>query len=234
MVVVTWNTRDITSDVVRGVQQLSPPGTKVLVVDNGSTDGTRQMLASWPGVDTIMLRSNAGHGVALDIAVCSATTSIAVTLDSDAIPLRTGWLDQVVDPIRSGRAVLAGLRASRNFVHPVFSAVDTGTFVRQGLSYQAFVPPGVDGTHARWGSDLWDTGEMLTGRLPPGEVVFVDPTPNAVDGLPGMTTGGVVYHHGGVSRTAAGEPTSDVVAEWRDAVNRLRDATATIDTRGST
>lgn len=232
VVVVTWNTRHITADVLHAVQRLSPPATKILVVDNGSTDGSREMLEAWPGLDIIALRSNAGHGVALDLAICSSTTSVAVTLDSDAIPLREGWLDQVVEPIRTGRAVLAGLRASRDFVHPVFSAVDTATFVRQRLSYQAFVPPDVDGVHARWGAEAWDTGELLTGRVSPNEVVFVDPTPNAVEGLSGMTTGGVVYHHGGVSRTAGGEPTADVVAEWRDAIGRLQDAMARSDTSG--
>jgi hypothetical protein len=57
-------------------------------------------------------------------------------------------------------------------------------------------------------------------------VLLVDPTPNPVDGLPGMTTGGVVYHHGGVSRGADGTPTDQVVAGWRDAIRRLRQAVA--------
>lgn len=226
VIIVTWNTRDITADVVSRVRELSPRETRVLVVDNGSTDGTRRMLEAWPGIDSLLLRSNAGHGIALDLALCATTTTVAVTLDSDAIPLREDWLSQVVDPIRSGGVVLAGLRSSRDFVHPVFSAVDTATFVRQSLSYQAFVPPGVGGARADWGVEAWDTGELLTRRLPSELVAFVDPTPNLVDGLPGMTTGGVVYHHGGVSRGVNGKPTDQVTAAWRDAIGRLRNAAA--------
>ena len=45
VVIVNWNTRDVTADVIRAVQRYSPQGVRILVVDNGSTDGSREMLA---------------------------------------------------------------------------------------------------------------------------------------------------------------------------------------------
>ncbi len=229
VIVVNWNTKDVTSDVIRAVEQLSPPLTRILVVDNGSTDGSRELFRSWPGIQTMLLRANAGHGVALDLAVCATRTKVAVTLDSDAIPLTPNWLEAAVAPVREGRAVLAGLRSSRNFVHPVYSAVNTAEFVRRRLSYQAFIPPGVTSETARWGQNAWDTAELMTRRLRADEVFFVDPTENLVSGLPGMTTGGVVYHHGGVSRTASGIIDDAALAAWRDAGERLRAAVRDID-----
>jgi len=231
VIVVNWNTTNVTADVIRAVQELSPPETRILVVDNGSTDGGRETFRSWPGIKTMLLRSNAGHGVALDLAVYATRTRVALTLDSDAVPLRPGWLEPAVAPVREGRAVLAGLRSSRNFVHPVYSAVDTAAFIRRRLSYQAFVPPGVVGATARWGENAWDTAELMTRRLSRQEVFFVDPTPNLVPGLPGMTTGGVVYHHGGVSRTASGAIDAAALASWRDACARIR---AAVDAARST
>lgn len=222
--VVSWNSKHVTRDVIDAVRALSPPDTRLLVVDNGSTDGTAQMLDSESGIETMILRSNAGHGVALDLAVLTAQTSVTVTLDSDALPLREGWLEPVVEPVQAGHAVLAGLRASRNFVHPVFSAVHTASFIRRNLSYQAFVPPGVDGSSARWGLNAWDTAELMTGRLREGEVTFVDATANAVPGLPGMTAGGVVYHHGGISRASDHGMTDQALEGWRSARDRLREA----------
>jgi len=229
VIIVNWNTKDVTSDVINAVKELSPPATRILVVDNGSTDGSAAALRAWPGIETMFLRSNAGHGVALDLAVCATRTKTAVTLDSDALPLTPRWLEPAGAPVGSGRAVLAGLRASRNFVHPVYSAVDTATFVRRGLSYQSFIPPGVDGRAARWGEEAWDTGELMTRRLAPDEVVFVDPTENPVPGLPGMTTGGVVYHHGGVSRNANGAVDPTALDLWREACRRLRAAARTTE-----
>lgn len=224
VVIVTWNTREVTADVIRAVLELSPPDVRVLVVDNGSTDGTRELLRGWPGVRSLLLRSNAGHGAALDIALCRVRTTVAVTLDSDAIPLRRGWLDPAVTPVRTGNAILAGQRSSRNFVHPVFSAVDTAVFLRRRLSFQIFVPPGVDPDTAVWGEEVWDTAELMTARLQPDDVVFVEGSENLVPGLPGGTTAGVVYHHGGVTREASGRVSDAALTEWRDACARLRDA----------
>lgn len=224
VVIVNWNTRDVTADVVTAVQKLSGADIRVLVVDNGSTDGSPDLFRTWPGIQTMLLRSNAGHGVALDLAVCSARTSVVVTLDSDAIPLRTGWLEPAVGPVKAGTAVLAGLRSRRNFVHPVYAAVDTAEFVRRRLSFQTFVPPGVDSAAAVWGENAWDTAELMTGRLAPDEVQFVERTPNLLPGLPGMTAGDVVYHHGGVSRASTGEVDPAALAAWREATTALLSA----------
>ena len=89
-----------------------------------------------------------------------------MTLDSDAIPLCRGWLDPVVGALRDGSALLAGLRSSRDFVHPVFLAVDTATFVRRKLSFQVHRDH-PDGAPDRWGVNAWDTGELLTRALDP-------------------------------------------------------------------
>lgn len=221
VVIVSWNTRDVLEDVLHAVHHLSPPDTRILVVDNASTDGTRAMLDGWPGIRTILLPGNAGHGVALDLALCSVRTSVAVTLDSDAIPLGAGWLAPAVEPVRSGGAVLAGLRARRGFVHPVYLAVDTAAFVRRRLSFQVHVQPGVRGDAVQWGENAWDTAELLTPRLAQDEVVLIDRTDNPAPDLPGMTTGGVVYHHGGMSRASDGGITEASLEGWRSACRTL-------------
>lgn len=224
VIIVNWNTKDVTADVIHAVRRLSPPDTRILVVDNGSHDGTREMLQGLAGVHSILLPANVGHGVALDLAVYRTRTTVAVTLDSDAIPLRASWLDATVPSVRGGQAVLAGLRARRNFVHPVYSALNTAEFIKRRLSFQTFVPPNVTAENAVWGENAWDTAELLTPRLHPTEVHFVDRTPNLVPGLPGMTTGDVVYHHGGVSRGTAGSVEPAALAGWREACRRLADA----------
>lgn len=215
VLIVSWNTREVLADVLRTIQRLSPPGTRVLVVDNASTDGSREMLRSWSGIETLLLPANAGHGVALDLGLCVARTRVTVTLDSDAIPLRTDWLAPAVDPVRSRRAVLAGSRSRRGFAHPMYLAVDTEAFLRRGLSFQVHAEPAVDPAQVRWGENAWDTAELMTSRVDPHEVVLIDRTENAAEGLPGMTAGGVVYHHGGMSRAAGGGLTAEAVAGWR-------------------
>lgn len=214
VIIVNWNTAGVTADVVRAVQHFSPEA-QVLLVDNGSTDGSRDIFRSWPCIDTMLLASNAGHGPALDLAVCAARTRIAVTLDSDAIPLHTEWLEPIVEPIRSGRALLAGSRASRGFVHPIYLAIDTATFIHRRLSFQVHRQPGLEDADVEWGVNAWDTAELMTPRVSQTEVVFVDRTPNIVEGLPGMTAGAAVYHHGGVTRAVNSGVTDEAFRGWR-------------------
>jgi hypothetical protein len=221
VVIVNWNTLSVVADVLKAVKRFSPPETKILVVDNGSTDGSAEMLEKLPEVDTMLLHSNAGHGVALDLAVLASTSTVTVTLDSDAIPLRSGWLDLAVEPVRSGRALLAGQRSSRNFVHPIYLAVDTRAFAERRLSFQVHREPGVSEADVRWGVNAWDTGELMTGQLDPSEIVYVERGANPAPDLPGMTVADVVYHHGGVSRTASGQIDVDAIAGWRAACDAL-------------
>jgi Glycosyl transferase family 2 len=221
VVIVNWNTWDVTADVIAAVQNTTPPTVRVLVVDNGSSDGSREALRSRRDVDTLLLPSNAGHGVAIDIALTVVPTRIAVLLDSDAIPLGPGWLEPVVEPLRSGRTVLAGLRARRGFVHPAFLAIDTETFVRRRLSFQVHRQPGVPDEQVEWGVNAWDTAELMSPRLDPALIAFVEPTAARLDGLPGMMCGGVVYHHGGVSRAVQGGVSEDALEGWRRACESL-------------
>lgn len=221
VIVVNWNTLPLIQDVVSDVRRFSPPGTRLLLVDNASTDGSRAWLRTQDDLDRLLLPSNVGHAIALDLAMCRVRTKVAVTLDSDAFPLNDSWLDQAVEPVRRGEVVLCGLRASRDFVHPVYSAVDTATFLRRNLSFQVYARASVATEGKRWGENIWDTAELLTSRLDPTEVRFVDPTPNRAPDLPGMSTGDVVYHHGGVTRGTTGGMTDEALEGWKQARRAL-------------
>jgi glycosyltransferase involved in cell wall biosynthesis len=218
VVIVNWNTGELTADVVKAVQHFSPLGTRVMLIDNGSSDDSRERFENWPRLTTRFLQRNAGHGVALDLGICWSRTDVTVALDSDAIPLRHGWLELAVDAIRDDGALLAGLRSRRGFVHPVYLAIDTAHFIRSRMSFQVHRDHPADGAIAdEWGVNAWDTGELLTRVVPADRVRFVDPVPNRVAGLPGMTVGDVVYHHGGVSRGSDGCVSPGALTGWRHA-----------------
>jgi hypothetical protein len=224
VIIVNWNTRDVTADVVRAVQRLSPPETRVLLIDNGSTDGSRELFRTWPGIRFVALPSNAGHGVALDLGVCLTRTVIAVTLDSDAIPLRTGWLEPATVPLLRCRAKLAGLQSSRGFVHPVYLAVDVETFVRRNLSFQVHRDPSAAVDDEEYGVNVWDAAEWMFRSFAASEMCFVSSRLGVVDGSAGQQlVGDVVYHHGGLSRSQEGGVSPEGLAEWRRACRVVRD-----------
>ncbi len=79
IVIPTYNTAAMTGRCVRAVRE-SMPDAEVIVVDDGSTDGTAELL----GRDVLRLDSNRGFAVAANAGVAAATGDLIVLLNSDA------------------------------------------------------------------------------------------------------------------------------------------------------
>lgn len=70
--------------------------TEVIVVDDGSTDGTRQLVSSqFPGVRLISLPHNSGFCVAANAGIAAATGAYIALLNNDTV-VQTGWLASLV------------------------------------------------------------------------------------------------------------------------------------------
>jgi dolichol-phosphate hexosyltransferase len=87
---------------------------ELIVVDDGATDGTRDLLASrdWPeNVRVVFHERNQGKGAALRTALTHATCEFAAVLDAD-LEYQAADLGHVLEPLLSGEAnVVFGTRA---------------------------------------------------------------------------------------------------------------------------
>ena len=85
VVIITWNRKD---DVLEGVQSIyeqNYQNVEIVVVDNGSTDGTADALAQgFPGVKIVGLDRNTGVSEGRNLGVAAAKGDIIFFLDSDA------------------------------------------------------------------------------------------------------------------------------------------------------
>lgn len=87
VIVVNWNTADLLDDCLQSVVDHAPAGhrTEVIVVDNASTDGSREHLATaWPTVRVIANDENVGFCRANNQAIRETDAPYLLLLNTDA------------------------------------------------------------------------------------------------------------------------------------------------------
>ena len=221
VVTVNWNSWQHCEVLIDQVQRRSPPETRIVVVDNGSVDGSRERLARRHGVTAVRLPLNAGHELALDIGVLLSETEYVVALDVDAFPLHDRWLEELLAPLSEG-AQVAGARLNRAYVHPCCWAMRTARFVAMGHSFRSDYQPRSEGHDASG-----DVGEEISAREAPA-VRFFEVTSQRGPGDVGTVFGDLVYHNFYATRfNSTSERTLDgVVAAddsgraWEEALER--------------
>jgi hypothetical protein len=211
---VSWNTLEYLQVLLEAVARYSSPDTRVIVVDNASTDGTREYLDAL-GVDAIVLPLNLGHGPAMDLATSRVDTEYFVTLDVDAFPVRADWLDVLRTELERGATVVGG-HMHRGFAHPSMLAMRTvdfrardHTFLRSGWR------TGADFEHGT----SWDVGELISMREG-DRVTLVKPSEVRGPGPVGTVYGGIVYHN---ALSSHGKPQNRLAARaaWQEARDRF-------------
>ena len=206
IVTVNWNSWSHLEALIDLVTRRSPPGTRIIVVDNGSDDA-RSHRPREENVRSVLLPLNMGHDFALDLGVLLSETEYVVTLDVDAFPVHGRWLEELEGALGDG-AEVAGARLNREYVHPCCWAMRTARFVEQGHSFRSNYRPREEGRDASG-----DVGEEISLREAPA-VRFYDITSQRGPGDVGTVFGDLVYHNFYATRFSAteGETLDGVVA----------------------
>jgi glycosyltransferase involved in cell wall biosynthesis len=107
------------------------------VVDSGSKDGVQywlKMLARRGDIELISSVGNIGHGEGLELARKMSRSEYLVSLDSDAFPLREGWLEEMRSRLND-RVLVTGILHHRDYVHPSCLMISRRTMDRMQLSF---------------------------------------------------------------------------------------------------
>lgn len=147
VIIVSYNTRDLLRDCLRSVLgDIDMPPHEVIVVDNGSRDGSMAMVrAEFPAIEVIETGENLGFAQANNLALRRAQGAFFLLLNSDAFP----------EPDAVGRLVEYLRR------HPEVGVVGPRLLNRDGSlqpSCYRFPSPG-----RAWLENLW-----VSSLLPPG------------------------------------------------------------------
>jgi len=112
IIIPAYNEEATIEAIVRRVQavDLGPVEKEIIVVNDGSKDGTEKVLKGLPAIRHISHERNAGKGAALSTGFQSATGDIVIIQDAD-LEYDPGDFPAVIRPIVAGRSdVVMGSR----------------------------------------------------------------------------------------------------------------------------
>jgi glycosyltransferase involved in cell wall biosynthesis len=105
VLIPVYNEKDTIEELLRRVKA-SPVDKEIIVVDDGSQDGTRDVLARLRGEDpslvVVLQEKNAGKGAAIRAAIARATGEICIVQDAD-LEYDPQDYPALLEPILAGR-----------------------------------------------------------------------------------------------------------------------------------
>ncbi len=106
IVIATYNGEKTLRRVLDGMLKLNyPAGYEVIVVNDGSTDGTRKLMQSFSKeklIKFIDFKKNQGVVTARNAGIAKARFEIVVNMDHDCIPEK-GWLKGMIEPFKDNK-----------------------------------------------------------------------------------------------------------------------------------
>jgi GT2 family glycosyltransferase len=106
VVVLSWNTLDETRNCLESIRRLKYPSKEIVIVDNGSTDGSKSYLAKQKDIIYIDLPRNTGFTGGQITALEKAKGKYIALINSDAL-VADDWLDIAVGVLRKNKDAAA-------------------------------------------------------------------------------------------------------------------------------
>ena len=97
IIILAWNGKPYLEACLDAVQVLDYPDFEILFVDNSSTDGSADWVAThYPFVRVIRNASNLGFAAGNNVGLTAASGEVFVLLNQDTV-VQTGWLSALVE-----------------------------------------------------------------------------------------------------------------------------------------
>ena len=121
VIIPAYNEKNTIKEIIRRIQALNLASLEkeIIVVDDGSTDGTRDIIKTIPGISYIFHEKNLGKGGALKTGFQKATGDFLIIQDAD-LEYDPEEYPRLLKPMLAGRAdVVYGSRFVGNDPHRI-------------------------------------------------------------------------------------------------------------------
>jgi GT2 family glycosyltransferase len=106
ILVLNYNGKHLLNECITSLRKTTYPNIEVIIIDNGSTDGSTKYLATlFPWVKIIPLDKNYGFCLAYNIASQLVKSEFLLFLNNDVTIGNSDWLDYMVNVILNSPAV---------------------------------------------------------------------------------------------------------------------------------
>ncbi len=95
VIVPHWNRRDLLASLLEGLRRQSSPVAEILVVDNGSSDGSVEMAERW-GARVLAMGRNAGFSAAVNRGIRECRSPWLAVVNNDVAPA-PDWLERLLE-----------------------------------------------------------------------------------------------------------------------------------------
>ncbi len=134
IIVVTYNDRERLIDCLQSLknQTFSPARTEIIVIDDGSTDGTSNVVENLFTDVRLITKTNEGADLSRNRGIAESTGPWIVFIDSDCVAPRN-WLETLVGTLEKNSSAVVGGRVIHRgpFLRRVVGIADFGEY--QGL-----------------------------------------------------------------------------------------------------
>jgi GT2 family glycosyltransferase len=154
VVIVNWNGKTELTHCLDSLASQTFDGFETIVVDNGSTDGSLELLRDrYPRVTVIETGENLGFAEGVNRGIDASRGAWIATLNNDAVVDRR-WLERLREAARAGGPDLGMLQSHVNFTDPPDRVNSTGIVLFKDATA---MDRGYDTPHQqnRWSEDIF-------------------------------------------------------------------------------
>ena len=109
VLIPNWNGANWLEPCLKALSHQDMPDFHTIVVDNGSTDGSRNLITqNYPNVEVVALASNTGFANAANVGIAKSTSPYIVLLNSDT-RVYPDWLSSLLERIEKSPADVAAI-----------------------------------------------------------------------------------------------------------------------------